>query len=264
MIRMADPNLMGKVSYEEFREMAKGQLLSPIGIGFPPTLHLLEGTRLTRQEPAGRELEGKPDPPPQEDAEREPAALPADDGRPAGQRRPPEHAGPVQGGPEVRQPEEKAAGQLLRRGRLQVREGVQVHPGEEAGLLQGSRLRVLPPDPRPREELQVGLTKVRGHFQGNDEPALEEGQLRGDLRQLAGHAGELELDRQGLDRLQHHCPRQELLFVHRADHRDLLLAGVQLAYQVEEKPYYFFAEGQEEAFQGGIFEVHQKKPNLFI
>ena len=43
MIRMADPNLMGKVSYEEFREMSKGQLLSPIGIALPPTLHMLEG-----------------------------------------------------------------------------------------------------------------------------------------------------------------------------------------------------------------------------
>jgi Ca2+-binding EF-hand superfamily protein len=48
MIRMADPNLMGKVSYEEFREMAKGQLLSPIGLAQPPTLHLLEG-RIKKQ-----------------------------------------------------------------------------------------------------------------------------------------------------------------------------------------------------------------------
>ena len=43
MIRMADANLMGKVYFEEFREMAKGQLLSPIGLALPPTLHLLEG-----------------------------------------------------------------------------------------------------------------------------------------------------------------------------------------------------------------------------
>lgn len=43
MIRMADPNAMGKVAYDEFREMAKGQLLSPIGLALPPTLHLLEG-----------------------------------------------------------------------------------------------------------------------------------------------------------------------------------------------------------------------------
>lgn len=47
MIRMADANLMGKVSFEEFRQMSKGELLSPIGIALPPTPALLEGNEIT-------------------------------------------------------------------------------------------------------------------------------------------------------------------------------------------------------------------------
>ena len=42
MIRMADANLTGKVSFKEFSQMAKGELLSPIGIALPPTALLLE------------------------------------------------------------------------------------------------------------------------------------------------------------------------------------------------------------------------------
>lgn len=41
MIRMADANLMGTVSFKEFHQMAQGELLSPIGIALPPTPSLL-------------------------------------------------------------------------------------------------------------------------------------------------------------------------------------------------------------------------------
>lgn len=43
MVRMADSQMMGKVFLDEFTEMSKGKLLSPIGVALPPTLPLLQG-----------------------------------------------------------------------------------------------------------------------------------------------------------------------------------------------------------------------------
>lgn len=42
MINLADKQNNKKVHYEDFREMAQGKILSPIGIAYPPTLGLLE------------------------------------------------------------------------------------------------------------------------------------------------------------------------------------------------------------------------------
>lgn len=42
MIRMADKQGLGKVFYDEFLELGKGKLLSPIGVAYPPSIPLLE------------------------------------------------------------------------------------------------------------------------------------------------------------------------------------------------------------------------------
>lgn len=42
MVRMADNQGIGKVFYDEFLLLAKGKLLSPIGVAYPPSLPLLE------------------------------------------------------------------------------------------------------------------------------------------------------------------------------------------------------------------------------
>ena len=48
MVRMADSQMMGKVFLDEFTEMSKGKLLSPIGVALPPTLPLLQGTDISQ------------------------------------------------------------------------------------------------------------------------------------------------------------------------------------------------------------------------
>ena len=48
MVRMADSQMMGKVFLDEFTEMSKGKLLSPIGVALPPTLPLLQGTVISQ------------------------------------------------------------------------------------------------------------------------------------------------------------------------------------------------------------------------
>lgn len=42
MIRIADKQGLGKVFYDEFLELGKGKLLSPIGVAYPPSIPLLE------------------------------------------------------------------------------------------------------------------------------------------------------------------------------------------------------------------------------
>ena len=46
MIRMADNQGVGKVYFDEFLELGKGRLLSPIGLAYPPSIPLLEKKNL--------------------------------------------------------------------------------------------------------------------------------------------------------------------------------------------------------------------------
>ena len=43
MINLADSQGVKKVYYEDFLKLVKGELLSPVGMAYPPTLNLLLG-----------------------------------------------------------------------------------------------------------------------------------------------------------------------------------------------------------------------------
>jgi len=46
MIDLADKQNSKQVFFEDFKEMAKGKILSPIGLAFPPTLAILENKNI--------------------------------------------------------------------------------------------------------------------------------------------------------------------------------------------------------------------------